>query len=311
VHWCASCRTALAEAEVEYEELTSPSIYVTFALARPYPAALAALGDRPASVVIWTTTPWTLPANVAVALHPDHEYVAVETPSGVLVLAGGRLDEVCRAAGFEHGPVLARAPGRALEGMRARHPWIDREVPLVLADYVTLDAGTGCVHTAPGHGHEDYDTGRRYGLEVLAPVDASGRFTAEAGEFAGQLVFKADPAIVTRLDQSGHLLKVEDLRHSYPHCWRCKKPVLFRATEQWFVSMEHESLRQRALGAVEQVRWVPPWGRDRIAGMLEHRPDWCLSRQRVWGVPVVAFYCEGCSEAIMDAGVADLVASLF
>jgi isoleucyl-tRNA synthetase len=313
VHWCASCTTALAEAEVEYEDLTSPSIYVTFPLEAPYPEPLRAVatGGRPVCVVIWTTTPWTLPANLAVALHPDLEYVAVETDRGVLVVARGRLDDVAAAIGLSAPRVVARMAGRTLEGGRARHPWIDRVVPLVLADYVTLDAGTGCVHTAPGHGQEDYETGRRYGLDVLAPVDARGRFTEEAGEFAGQFVFRADPAVVERVRAAGQLLKAEDLRHSYPHCWRCKKPVLFRATEQWFVSLEHGELRRQALGAIEQVRWIPTWGRDRITGMIQHRPDWCISRQRAWGVPVVAFYCAACDRAVLDAGVTEHVASIF
>jgi len=311
VHWCASCMTALAEAEVEYDDLTSPSIYVTFPLVQPYPSALAALGDRPAAVVIWTTTPWTLPANLAVAVHPGYEYVAVETDVGVLIVAGGRLRDVSVATGLADPRILLRVPGREIEGARARHPWIDREVPVVLAEYVTLDAGTGCVHTAPGHGQEDYETGRRYGLDVLAPVDAQGRFTAEAGEFAGRFVFEADPAVVERVRKSGRLLKAEDVSHSYPHCWRCKKPVLFRATEQWFVSMEHAALRRRALDVIEQVQWVPLWGKERISGMIAHRPDWCVSRQRVWGVPVVAFYCERCEQPLVDAGVAEHVASIF
>jgi isoleucyl-tRNA synthetase len=311
VHWCASCTTALAEAEVEYEDLTSPSIHVTFPLVQPYPVALEALGGRATAVVIWTTTPWTLPANLAVAVHPQHEYVAAETSAGVLIVARGRLEDVCTAVGLRNPRVLASVPGRALEGGRVRHPWIDREVPIVLADYVTLDAGTGCVHTAPGHGQEDYETGRRYGLEILAPVDARGRFTAGAGEFAGQFVFAADPAVVARVREAGHLLKAEDVGHSYPHCWRCKKPVLFRATEQWFVSLEHDALRRRALEAIGLVQWIPGWGRDRITGMIEHRPDWCLSRQRVWGVPIVAFYCAGCDEPLVSPEIALHVAEIF
>jgi isoleucyl-tRNA synthetase len=311
VHWCASCGTALAEAEVEYAEVTSPSIYVTFPLVPPFPTALASLAGRPVAVVIWTTTPWTLPANLAVAVHPEHEYVAVDAGAEVLVVARGRLAAVTAAAGLGAPPVLATMPGRALEGGRARHPWIDRTVPIVLADYVTLDAGTGCVHTAPGHGQEDYETGRRYGLDILAPVDARGRFTADAGEFAGERVFAADPAVIARVRAAGRLLAADTLRHPYPHCWRCNKPVLFRATEQWFVSLEHEGLRRRALAAIGDVEWVPAWGRDRIAGMIEHRPDWCLSRQRVWGVPVVAVYCVRCEAPVIDAALVEHVADVF
>jgi len=303
----------LAEAEVEYEDLTSPSIYVAFPLVSPYPEALRSLEGRAVDILIWTTTPWTLPANLAVAFHPDHEYVAVEVESRVLVLARGRFDEVVAALGLKDARprILAQTPGRTLEGGRARHPWIERDVPLVLADYVTLDAGTGCVHTAPGHGQEDYETGRRYGLEVFAPVDARGRFTAEAGEFAGQFVFAADPAVVARVREAGRLLHAGELRHSYPHCWRCRKPVIFRATEQWFVSLEHRELRRRSLDAIGRVRWVPTWGQDRITGMVEHRPDWCISRQRAWGVPVVAFYCGSCGTALLDADVVDHVAEIF
>jgi len=313
VYWCPSCMTALAEAEVEYEDLTSPSIYVAFPLVSPYPEALRSLEGRAVDILIWTTTPWTLPANLAVAFHPDHEYVAVEVESRVLVLARGRFDEVVAALGLKDARprILAQTPGRTLEGGRARHPWIERDVPLVLADYVTLDAGTGCVHTAPGHGQEDYETGRRYGLEVFAPVDARGRFTAEAGEFAGQFVFAADPAVVARVREAGRLLHAGELRHSYPHCWRCRKPVIFRATEQWFVSLEHRELRRRSLDAIGRVRWVPTWGQDRITGMVEHRPDWCISRQRAWGVPVVAFYCGSCGTALLDADVVDHVAEIF
>ncbi len=311
VHWCASCVTALAEAEVEYEDLTSASIYVTFPLVPPYPAALAALEGTPAALVIWTTTPWTLPANLAVAVHPDHEYVAVAHEGGALVVARGRLAEVAVAAGLGTPRILATARGRILEGGQLHHPWIDRRVPIVLADYVTLDAGTGCVHIAPGHGQEDYETGHRYGLDILAPVDERGRFTADAGEFAGQRVFDADPAVIARIGQAGRLLGAGQLRHSYPHCWRCKKPVLYRATEQWFGSLEHEGLRRRALDEIERVHWIPAWGRDRIAGMVEHRPDWCLSRQRAWGVPVIAFYCVVCNATVLSAEVVEHVAGIF
>jgi isoleucyl-tRNA synthetase len=311
VHWCASCVTALAEAEVEYDEIASPSIHVAFPLVPPFPAPLAALGDVPVALVIWTTTPWTLPANLAVAVHPDHEYVAVAHEGGALVVARARLGAVAAVAGLGTPRVLATMRGSALAGGTASHPWIDRRVPIVLADHVTLDTGTGCVHIAPGHGQEDYETGRRYGLDVLAPVDERGRFTSEAGELAGRRVFDADPAVIARLERAGRLLAAGEIRHSYPHCWRCKNPVLFRATEQWFVSLEHESLRRRALEEIERVQWIPAWGRDRIAGMIENRPDWCLSRQRAWGVPVVAFYCAACRAPVLSAEAAEHVAGIF
>src|SRR5438067_1491101 len=237
VYWCPSCATALAEAEVEYADLSSPSVYVAYPFVPPLPAALGGL--RAPAAAIWTTTPWTLPASLAVAVHPDHEYVAIECAGRTLVVAAARADAVAGALGAaETPPPLARCRGRDLEGSRCRHPWLPREVPVVLADYVTLESGTGLVHTAPGHGQEDYETGLRYGLEVLAPVDAHGRFTAEVPEWAGLRVFDADARIVERLREVGALLASEVFVHSYPHCWRCKNPIVFRATEQWFIGME-------------------------------------------------------------------------
>ncbi|HEY2388285.1 MAG TPA: isoleucine--tRNA ligase [Candidatus Binatia bacterium] len=311
VHWCAACRTALAEAEVEYKDVSSPSVYVAFALREPYPKELAALAGTPVDAVIWTTTPWTLPANLAIAAHPDVEYVVVPAKDGRLVLVARALVPKLGAFVDADAAVRATVTGRALEGARARHPWIDRDVPLILGDHVTLDAGTGLVHTAPGHGQEDYDVGRRYGLEVYAPVDDVGRFLPEVAEFAGMKVFEANPKIVEHLRGVGRLMASEPLMHSYPHCWRCKHPVIFRATEQWFISMAANDLRGRTLAAIEKVRWIPAWGKDRIAGMVGNRPDWCISRQRAWGVPIIALHCEQCAAANTSAALLEHVADIF
>ncbi len=311
VHWCAACRTALAEAEVEYRDVSSPSVYVAFPLQEPYPAPLAALAGTPVDVVIWTTTPWTLPANLAVAAHPDVEYVVVPARDGRLVLVARALLPKLTAFLDADAAVRATIGGRALEGARARHPWIERDAPLILGDHVTLDAGTGLVHTAPGHGQEDYDVGRRYGLEVYAPVDDAGRFLPEVAEFAGMRVLDANPKIVEHLRRGGRLPASEPFTHAYPHCWRCKHPVIFRATEQWFISMAANDLRGRTLAAIERVRWIPAWGKDRIAGMVANRPDWCISRQRAWGVPIIALHCEACTTANTSAALLEHVADIF
>ena len=311
VHWCASCRTALAEAEVEYRDIASPSVYVAFALREPYPDALRALAGTPIDVAIWTTTPWTLPANLAIAAHPDLEYVIVPARTGRLTLVAKALLPRLSAFIEADAPVRATVTGRALEGAHARHPWIDRDALLILGEHVTLETGTGLVHTAPGHGQEDYDVGRRYGLDVYAPVDDAGRFLPDVAEFAGMRVFDADTRIVEHLRAGGRLLATEPLTHSYPHCWRCKHPVIFRATEQWFISMSTTGLRARALAAIDRVRWIPAWGRDRIAGMVGNRPDWCVSRQRAWGVPIVALHCEDCGAANTAPELLSNVAEIF
>jgi isoleucyl-tRNA synthetase len=309
VLWCASCATALAEAEVEYAEITSPSAYVAYPFVAPLPGPLAGLAAPAAA--IWTTTPWTLPASLAVAVHPDHEYVAVEIGGRMLVVAAALVGALAGAMGGGTAPERARFRGRDVAGTKVQHPWLPRQVPVVLADYVTLESGTGLVHTAPGHGHEDYETGLRYGLDILAPVDDKGRFTAEVPEWAGVRVFDADKPIVEHLRNGGALLAAAPFAHSYPHCWRCKNPIVFRATEQWFVGMERRELRTRALAEIDRVRWVPPWGRDRIHGMIETRPDWCISRQRDWGVPVVAMFCEGCNEPLVSEALCAHVADVF
>jgi isoleucyl-tRNA synthetase len=312
VYWCASCVTALAEAEVEYDEHVSSSIYVKF----PVKDSKGKFSDDDLETyfVIWTTTPWTLPANQAIALHPKYSYRRVRTPDGALIIDHELIPTVMKAVGLEppkYQVIEGAWTGAELEGIICRHPWLDRDSKIVLGEFVTHDQGTGGVHIAPGHGQEDYEIGMRYGLEVMTPVNGEGRFTAEAGDLQGESVFKVDLKIIQKLRDHGALLKEETLPHSYPHCWRCKKPVIFRATEQWFISMEKNGLRDAALRAIEQVRWVPPWGKDRIRGMLESRPDWCISRQRSWGVPIPAVYCKNCNEAILTQDLCAHIAGIF
>jgi isoleucyl-tRNA synthetase len=301
IHWCCSCKTALAEAEIEYHDETSPSVYVKFGL-KDDPARIAeSLAGRTVSIVIWTTTPWTLPANLAVALHPDFIYAAVEVDGGeVLILARELVDECMQIFGIADYQVLTELSAADLENKRCRHPFYDRDSLIILGDHVTLEAGTGCVHTAPGHGREDYDVGLQYGLDAYSPVNDNGVFTEDVGLFNGQFVFKANDAINQTLADKGVLLAKNDIGHSYPHCWRCKRPVIFRATPQWFISMEKTGLRQKALEEIDRVQWIPHWGRERIYGMIENRPDWCVSRQRAWGVPITVFICEHCDAMHMD-----------
>ena len=314
VYWCVSCRTALAEAEVEYLDKQSPSIYVKFPLIDDLSDLAPALAGKRVSVVIWTTTPWTIPANLAVALHPDFEYAAYEAPAGsgeALILARNLAPAVMETLRYASWNELARLDPKALERRKARHPLYDRPSLLILGEHVTLDAGTGCVHTAPGHGQEDYEVGLRYGLEAYAPVDDHGRFTGEAGPFAGLEVFAANAEVNRALDRVGALLDEKKIVHSYPHCWRCKRPVIFRSTRQWFISMEKTGLRKKALEEIEGVRWIPQWGRDRIYNMIAQRPDWCISRQRAWGVPIVAARCADCGGAHMGGELAERAAQRF
>jgi isoleucyl-tRNA synthetase len=311
VQWCPSCRTALAEAEVEYEPHRSPSIYVKFPLVSDLSEVFPSLKGKRVSVVIWTTTPWTIPANLATVIHPDYTYVAVKVGSEVLVLAEGLLLTTLATVGIDNYEILERFPGTRLEKVTYRHPFLNRESPIILGTHVTLDAGTGCVHTAPGHGQEDYEIGLVYGLDIYAPVDDEGRFTDEAEHFAGQFVFDANQAVNEKLREAGSLLFEETIEHSYPHCWRCKNPIVFRATEQWFLSMEQNELRKKALEQILNVEWIPAWGRERIYGMVENRPDWCISRQRAWGVPLVLFACAQCHEPLASEELINFVADRF
>jgi isoleucyl-tRNA synthetase len=296
VNWCFDCGSALAEAEIEYRDKTSPSIDVLFA-AVDRDALFAAFGAAPvageAGVPIWTTTPWTLPANEAVALHAELEYALVAGEASgrtlVLVVARELLDAVTGRIGMQNAIELGSARGAALEHLRLRHPFYDRDVPVILGDHVTVEAGTGAVHTAPGHGEEDFQVGQAYGLPVTNPVGADGRYLDSVETFAGEMVWAANDHVLEVMREHGTLLHTEPFEHSYPHCWRHKSPTAFRVTPQWFISMEQGGLRQRALQAISTVRWVPGWGEERIAGMVENRPDWCISRQRTWGVPITLF----------------------
>jgi isoleucyl-tRNA synthetase len=311
IHWCYHCKTALAEAEVEYEDHASPSIYVKFPALSDFGERFDFLKGKRVSVVIWTTTPWTIPANLAIAFHPEFDYVAVDVGNEAFILAEALLEECMAKFGSSPHKILGRFKGKSVENLKCRHPYIDRDVLLVLADYVTLEAGTGCVHTAPGHGKEDYETGLAYGLEIYTPVDDNGDFTDDVEFFAGQFVFDANGPINEKLRETGTLLKQEEMAHAYPHCWRCKNPIIFRATEQWFISMEKNGLRKKALEAIEKVVWTPVWGKDRIYGMIENRPDWCISRQRAWGVPIIIFYCNTCGHILADQGLINHVAEIF
>ncbi|MCI0489594.1 MAG: isoleucine--tRNA ligase [Blastocatellia bacterium] len=386
VYWCIHDQTALAEAEVEYREHTSPSIYVKFPLPEDQvrelarrlaetdkeasAALLADLGGKPFFVLIWTTTPWTLPANLGIAVNPRFDYAAMDVGKEVYIVANDLVEAVSEKCGLRMNTfyceprVVARFRGSALEGLQARHAWIDRPSLLMTGEYVTLGgesdaeteldvadaqkkgtgkAGTGCVHTAPGHGHDDFLSGQKYraqlaavydqlreagalpgqmeGAEVYCPVDNAGRFSSEIEGFAGQQVFEANKNIVDFLRDTGALVFTEDYAHRYPHCWRCHQPVIFRVTPQWFISMDtpskevreysSDSLREGALREVERVRWIPAWGRERMSGMFKGRPDWCVSRQRVWGVPITVFYCSDCGETILDAEVIEHVAGVF
>jgi isoleucyl-tRNA synthetase len=310
VHWCSSCVTALAEAEVEYADHSSPSIYVRFALLDDISAAAPQLAGKQAYVVIWTTTPWTIPANLAVALHPEFDDVALDTEKGVLIVAEGLKDTFLQTVGLT-GNVIATFKADLLERKRCKHPFYERDSIVLLGEHVTLEAGTGCVHTAPGHGQEDYELALKEGLEIYNPVDNHGKYIPTLEFFGGQQVFAANQSVIDKLIEVEALLQTSTINHSYPHCWRCKKPIIFRATEQWFIGMKQNDLRKKALEAIDQVQWIPKWGRERIYGMIENRPDWCVSRQRSWGVPITAFSCSACGEYIADGAIMDHVADIF
>lgn len=311
VYWCSTCTTALAEAEVEYHNHTSPSIYVKFAAVGDFSDIHPSLESDKLFFVIWTTTPWTLPANLAVALHPEYEYGAVEVDGELWILAKDLIETVMGATGHDDYKIVATFSARQFENRACLHPFMDRESRLVLADYVTTDAGTGCVHTAPGHGADDYQTGLKYGLDILSPVNGDGVYTAEAGPYAGMSIPAVNKNIISDLAESGALAQEHSISHSYPHCWRCKKPVMYRATPQWFISMENNELRNKALQEIEKVTWTPAWGKQRIYSMVEGRPDWCLSRQRSWGVPLTVISCTACGEIVKDEKLVQRIDELF
>jgi len=359
VNWCLHCRTALAEAEVEYENHTSPSIWVRFKLASDPGAIHPALAGRDVYGLIWTTTPWTIPANVGIAFHPKFEYVAVEVDSAVsepsrdregavsepshgllsrdvlsrdregavpsnssspaiYIVAAGLLEATASSCGWQNVRELARFEGAVLDRTVFRHPFLDRDSLGIIEDYVTLEQGTGAVHTAPGHGQEDYVAGMQYGLPIYCPIDARGRFFHATGasgtlpeSLIGKTVWEANPIVSGILREHGALLAEKHFEHSYPHCWRCHHPTIFRATEQWFIGMDLNGLRAKALEAIKRVAWHPAWGQERISNMIAMRPDWCISRQRVWGVPITVFYCEQCGHALTDRRYLDPIVRQF
>src|SRR5271155_3514846 len=324
VYWCVFDETALAEAEVEYENHTSTTVWVKYALLDDPAKIDLALAGKQVSTIIWTTTPWTLPASMAVAFHPDEEYVALESGGEVYIVASKLAADVAAKCNFVDPRELAHFPGRKLEYLNFRHPFLDRKILGVLAEYVTMDTGTGVVHTAPSHGAEDFLTGVKYGLDATSNVDEKGILRNGLPEYTGKRVWEANQPIIDLVKSRGALLHSEKTEHSYPHCWRCHNPVIFRATEQWFISMEtpmpasqggqvseNDTLRTRTLSEIKNVRWDPAWGEERLSNMIETRPDWCISRQRVWGVPIAVFLCESCGKPLNDAAVNRKVVELF
>lgn len=306
VHWCAHCETALAEAEIEYHDKKSPSIYVKF----PVKDANGKFSEENSFVVIWTTTPWTLPANVAISLHPEFDYQLIQVGDEKLLMAKELIENVLKeTGGTGEYEVIKDFKGKDLERVLCRHPFMDRDSLVILGEHVTLEQGTGCVHTAPGHGVEDFIVGKEYNLDILSPVDNTGTFTEEAGQFKGVKTDAANKMIVEELDKSGLLMKLSFINHQYPHCWRCKSPTMFRATEQWFVSID--GFRQQTLDAINTVRFIPSWGKERIYNMVADRGDWCISRQRTWGVPIPIFYCEDCNKEIINDTTIKHIRELF
>ena len=312
IYWCCSCQTALAEAEIEYHDHTSPSIYVKFPLKDDIADLVPETGSKDVFFVIWTTTPWTIPANLGICLHPEFTYSVVDTKdSGVLILAKELCDQVMKEFGIEDYTILGDFESKVFENKKCKHPLYDRDSLVILGDHVTLEAGTGCVHTAPGHGADDHIVGKKYGLETYSPVENDGTFSEDVEFFQGEFIFKANKNIVEKLSSLDMLLKHSDLSHSYPHCWRCKKPVIYRATSQWFLMMEKHDLRKNSLEQINNVQWIPSWGKARIYSMIENRPDWCLSRQRSWGVPITLFHCKKCKEVYVTRESIDKIYNLF
>ena len=315
VFWCPNCVTALAEAEVEYETHKSPSIYVKFPLTeetkKDLEKTLNTTFSKPISILIWTTTPWTLPANLALAFNPEFDYLIIEWDEELYIVAEGRISALCAELNKELPKKVAQIDPKKLEGKEAHHPFYERKSLIILADFVTLDTGTGIVHIAPGHGEEDYQIGLKYNLEVYVPVDQEGRFYPDTPLVGGLNIYKANEVILKTLKEQGKLLHQDEIEHSYPHCWRCKKPVIFRAEDQWFISMSAKNLREKALKSLDSVKFVPSWGRNRLYSMLEKRPDWCISRQRVWGVPITVFKCKNCGEILKEFKYYQKVIELF
>ena len=320
VYWCMHDETALAEAEVEYENHTSSTVWVKYALLDDPADIDAALTGKKVFTIIWTTTPWTLPASMAVAFHPDEEYVAVESGGDVYIVASKLAKDAAEKCALGETRELAHFPGRRLERRNFQHPFLDRKILGVLADYVTMDTGTGVVHTAPSHGAEDFMTGVKYGLDATSNVDEKGILRNGLPEYEGKRVWDANQPIIDLVKSRGALLHTEKTEHSYPHCWRCHNPVIFRATEQWFISMEtpmpggkgeDDTLRTRTLSEIKHVKWDPAWGEERLSNMIQTRPDWCISRQRVWGVPIAVFLCESCGKPLNDPAINRKVVELF
>ncbi len=312
IHWCTQCKTALALAEIEYAEKESYSLWVRFPLKEDPRGIFAVNGEalpkERCSALVWTTTPWTIPANVALGFHPEYIYVIADVKGSYYAIAEELLTTNFRELGFVDYNVVKKLKGSMIEGTTFRHPIFERDSLGISGDFVTLDAGTGVVHVAPGHGKEDFEAGRKHGLKILCPVDEEGRFTEEAGQFAGMKLAEGDEAVIEELRKQENLLKLSRVRHSYPHCWRCKTPLVFRTTAQWFMNVDHNGHRARALSAIKRVRWVPKESLNRISSAVESRPDWCLSRQKAWGIGIPAFYCGDCGEAVLQSELIDSVA---